>query len=479
MQKRNILIITLSILLCSCHDYKRPLPPQTKLYTKEKILLAPDQRIAMGKNMQKEWWALFSSEPLNQVIKQALRDNYDIEAAKRTLAQAEEAVKSMQGNLWPQFALDAAAGRQLYGVAFLGPLPIKIPAFSYYDLGPAVNWNVDIFGKTRYAIEQRRAIAEYQAHQLDAAYIMLTSNVVAQALEIASVKAEIAAVQRILTEDEKTFQMTQTKYSVGTGTNVAVLLAQSQLDSDRAMLPALKQRLSIAKHALAVLVGKAPADWTPPDFTFENFKLPRELPLTLPSELVRRRPDILSAEANLHAASAAVGIAIANMFPSIALSANLLQESLTPRALFDAVSTAWAMAANISAPLFTGGTLTAEKRKAKHAYESALAQYQQVVLLAFQQVADTLSALAHDAEAITIAQRTVDVATKTLSFAQQSYKAGSTGLIEVQDAQRVLAQAQLDLIRAKRQRFLDTAQLFVALGGSPVKRGKDESNCSF
>jgi NodT family efflux transporter outer membrane factor (OMF) lipoprotein len=190
--------------------------------------------------------------------------------------------------------------------------------------------------------------------------------------------------------------------------------------------------------------------------------------VSLPSELVKRRPDILAAEANLHAASAAIGVATANLYPQITLTANMMQEALTPAGIFSSAATAWSLAAGVTAPIFNGGTLKAEKREAEHAYQSALAQYRQTILVAFVQVADALTALAHDDDEVAIMDNAAGAATTTLDLARTSYQAGAAGLLQVQDAQRAWAKAQLDVIRARHQRYLDCVRLFVALGGSPM-----------
>lgn len=458
---------------CATKDLQPPSIPKAQAYTKEDYLISDEQRVVLGKKLSVEWWSLFAYDSLNNTIQQAIRDNYNIATAKAKLGQAVEAVKSTRGNLWPQLSLQAAAGRQKYGVAMFGPASIKIPPFTYYEIGPAVNWNIDLFGSTRHNIELKQALMQYQIYNLDATYLTLTSNVVAQALEIASVKAEITATKQIITEDEKTLQLIQKSFNFGTRNKIDILNAQSQLENDHALLPPLLQRLNTAKHALAILVGKPPANWSPPEFELESFVLPHELPITVPSELVKNRPDILAAQANLQAAGAAVGIAKANFYPSLVISANTLQEALTPHGLFLGASNAWAMAANLTAPLFSGGTLTAEKRKAEHAYKEMLTQYQQIILIAFLQVADALTALANDAKEITIKQRLVDVATESLKISYESFATGTIGLLQIQDKQRTLTRAQINLIQAKAQRYLDTVELFVALGGSPAASLKD------
>lgn len=471
MRIKLIICVLLPLLLSGCRvipTYCAPKDPHTAAYVVGDELVDEQQHIAMGEKLATDWWSMFGNEQLNTVIKRAFADNYNIAVARRTLAQAEEAVKSKQGALWPQIGLTAIAGNQLYGKAFFGPSTFHIPAFTAYQLGPTVTWNIDLFGATRFAIEQQKAFAQYQAHNLDAVYITLSGNVVNQVLEIAASKAEMETMQRIIDDDQKTLEMIQKKYSVGSATRIEVLEAQVRLEADRAKLPAMKQRISEAQHMLAILVGKAPADWQQPEFTFEQFNLPKQLPVCLPSELVHKRPDIMAAEANLHAAHAMVGVATANLYPSISITGELLQEALNLKTLFDGVNTAWSIAATLTQPIFQGGTLRAEKRKSEQAYKAALAQYKQTILTAFKQVADLLAALKNDAETVAVWQRSVEVAAESLDLAHDSYAAGASNLLQLQDSQRNYENAELNLLLAKRQQFLDTAQLFVAVGGSPV-----------
>jgi NodT family efflux transporter outer membrane factor (OMF) lipoprotein len=470
----------LSIFLSGCGvgpDYNRPADPKTKKYTKEDNLLSQEQYIVIGKKLQNDWWTLFESKELDAVIEQSLQSNYELAAAKKVLAQAEESVKSASGALLPQVGITALAGNQLYGVALFGPSPITIPAFAYYELGPTATWQLDLFGSTRYSIKQQEALALYQGYKLDAAYINLTSNVVAQALEIAAANAEIAATEQIIAEDEKTLHLVTTKFNVGSATKLDILNAQAQLDNDRAKLPAVKQRLKIAQHALAILVGKAPAEWQAPNFQLSDFKIPKEIPVSLPSDLVHRRPDIQAAEANLQSSSAAVGLATANMYPNIVLSADILQEALSVRNLFKPGATAWAVAATVTAPIFSGGTLSAEKTKAEYAYEANLDQYQQIVLNAFGQVADALTALKQDADTVQAEQQALNAADTSLRLAYKSYEVGSIGLLQVQDSARNFAIAQVGFVQAQRQRYLDLAKLFMSLGGSPLSTAQSMPHC--
>jgi NodT family efflux transporter outer membrane factor (OMF) lipoprotein len=471
--RQNLLLATL--LLCACSsgpDFKIPASPEPESYTSKDDEVPMQQRIALGKQIETEWWTVFASAPLNDLIRQAVENNYDLVSAKETLAQAEEAVKAERGSLLPQAALGGAAGRQAYGVALFGPSNFSIPPFSYYEIGPSVSWTPDFFGGGKRAVERQQALANYQAHQIAATYITLTGNTITAALEAAAAGAEITAARQIIAEDQKTLALVQESYAAGAATKVDIASAQSQLFADQFMLPPLEQRLSVGRHALSILVGKAPADWTAPSLDFYSFTLPQQLPVSLPSELVKRRPDILAAEANLHAASAAIGVATANLYPQIMLTANMMQEALTPAGIFSSAASAWSLAAGVTAPIFNGGQLSAEKRGAEHAYQSSLAQYRQTILVAFVQVADALTSLAHDDDAVAIMNNAVNAAAATLDMARTSYLAGAAGLLQVQDAQRAWSKTQLEIIRAQHQRYQDCVRLFVALGGSPMAAKK-------
>jgi NodT family efflux transporter outer membrane factor (OMF) lipoprotein len=264
-------------------------------------------------------------------------------------------------------------------------------------------------------------------------------------------------------------QLVERALGIGSATRTQLLAAQSQLASDRTLLPDLQQQESTARHALAILVGKAPADWAPPDFALDDFILPAEIPASLPSELVHRRPTILAAEAQLHVASAAIGVATANLYPKIDLTGTFTQQALTPGGLFDSAAAAWAIAGNLTQPVFDGGQLSAQRRAAIDGYQASLASYQQVVLTAFGEVADGLQALANDADQVRAETEAERAAASSLDLARRSYAVGNSGILDVIDAQRRLAQARLGLSRAIAQRLVDTAQLFVALGGTPVR----------
>lgn len=471
---RHAAVFGAALLLGACSvgpDYQRPAAPQDSAYTSEPLasLQPGGQQLAPGQNPGADWWSGFHNAALDATMRQALEGNRSLAAAQATLAQAQEAVKASSGALYPQLELDAGAGRQKYGAQFLGPQ--AVPAFSYYSVGPSVSYVLDYTGGQRRAVEQQRALADYQVFQLQAAALSLTGNVAQQALAIAAARAQIATVEALLQEDRRNLALVQTAFSAGSVTRVDVLSAQSQLANDQTLLPPLRQQLSVARHALSILAGKPPAAWMPPDFELEQLQLPQTLPLSLPSELAHRRPDILAAEAQLHAATAAVGVATSKLYPQISLSASLSQQSTQLSQFFDASSTAWGLAAGLSAPLFDGGTLRAQRRGAQDAARAALASYQQTVLQSFGQVADVLTALDHDAEQLAAQQNALDSAQSSLDLTRQSYSVGNVGVLQVLDAERQYQQARLGYVRAQAQRYQDTAQLYLALGGSTPADG--------
>jgi NodT family efflux transporter outer membrane factor (OMF) lipoprotein len=412
-----------------------------------------------------EWWTLFKSPQLDELMRRAMADNNDLAAAKATLAQAHELVAAQTGRLFPQVGLTASSGRQKYGKQFLGELVPSVPPFTYEAFGAGVSYTLDYDGATARSIEEQKALEQYQRSELDAARLTLTGDVGSEAVVIAATREQIKAAAELLSEDRANLNLVRTAFANGSVSKLDVLTAQSQLASDQTLLPPLYQQLAAARHALAVLLGHPPAEWTQPDLELTDIRLPRELPVSVPSTLVRRRPDILAAEAQLHAATAAVGVASANLYPQIALTATFGQQALTPANLFDASATAWSLIAGLTQPLFNGGTLRAERRAALDALHASAARYQQVVLDSFGQVADQLDALDHDAQLVA-AQSFAQASTEaSLELARQSYQAGNSGLLQVLDAQRERQRAQLGLLQARARQYLDTIQLLLAVGG--------------
>jgi NodT family efflux transporter outer membrane factor (OMF) lipoprotein len=451
-------------------NFTRPVPPPASRYTAETLrgegaaAETEVQHFALGQQIEGAWWTLFRSDAINDLVKQAVANNRSLTAAAATLKQAQEFALAQAGSQYPQVDLGAQAGRQQYGKEFLGP--IGIPPFTYFAVTPTVSYSLDYTGGIARSVEQQYALAEVKRHQLEAAYLAVTGQAVMQTLAIASARAQIATVETILAQDRDNLRLVQTAFDNGSVAREDVLSAQSQIANDKTLLPSLRQDLARARHALSVVLGRVPASGLPDDVDLQEITLPLEVPVSLPSELAHRRPDILAAEAQLHAATSAVGVAQSNLYPKIQLSASVGQQSLKPGQLFDASSTAWSLVSGLTAPLFDGGTLRAEKRAAVDAMHASAANYEQTVLEAFAQVADLLEGLEHDNEQLEAQDQAQQAAQRSLELARISYQEGNAGVLQVLDAERSYQQARLGYVRAVAQRYLDTVQLFLALGGT-------------
>jgi NodT family efflux transporter outer membrane factor (OMF) lipoprotein len=460
-------------------DFKRPAPPGVDGYlppaeaangANPVNAAEAAQRVALGEQVPAAWWELFHCARLDETLRQAIAASNSLAAARATLAEAREAIVEARAGLYPQLDLGAGARHTSGGVGGAGAGGGG--GGNLFSIGPNASYAIDAFGGTRRRVEQETALAENQRYQLAAAYLTLTGNSVTAAIAIASTRLQIATVEDLIRNDQKNLALVQRELDAGKVARSEVLTAAAQLESDRTQLPGLHQQLSVARHALAVLAGRAPAAWSPPDFDIAEFTLPDNLPLSLPSELVRRRPDILAAEAQLHADSAAIGVATAQLYPSITLSASLVQESAALARLLEAAARAWTVGGSLDAPLYRGGALKAARRAAVDAYDAQLATYRQTVLQAFGQVADALCALEHDAELVAASRRALDIAGASLALQRSSYAAGKTSALQLIVAENTYSDARLGNARATAQRLADTAQLFIAAGGSWWNEGE-------
>lgn len=483
--------LALAGMLCACTvgpDFSEPAAPATERYISAAEVVppndpgpgAPRQTTVMGEKIAADWWTLFHSADIDTLVKTAIVGNRTLEGAKARLASAREAVIAANGGLYPQLDFSAGVARERISSATFGVQPgvIRLPPnFNVYSVGATASFDPDIFGGTRRFIEERSAQADFQGYQLDAAYLSLTGNAVLQAIQVASIRAQLQAVDDITDIDTNNLELVQKSRDAGVAPDSDVVSAEAQLASDETLRPPLRQQLSQARHGLAVLVGQAPGDWLPPAFDLTDFTLPDELPVSLPSALVRQRPDILAAEAQLHAASASIGVATAQLYPNITLSASVGQAALSTGTLFDKSGFIWSLAGNLTAPIFHGGTLEADRRGATDDFKAALADYEQTVLVSFGQVADLLQALNHDAQLLRTQQRALTAASEAVRLQRLGYSGGGEGIIPVLDAERQYQQARLGYVRAQAQRFQDTVQLFVAMGGgwwdADIKREQD------
>lgn len=415
------------------------------------------------------WWTALNAPELDAVIRQALKDSPTLAEADATLAQSRSALAEARGVAGPQATGNAGIARQranlqAFGFTGFGDIQLSNPTFSLYSVGGAVSYDLDVWGGNRRRVESAAARAEAEGRRAEAAYLSLTANVALQAATIATLRAQIALVERMTADDEANIELIRKANALGGSTSLAKVSAASQLEADRAELPALQGELAAARHALAGLVGKAPADWRAPDFDLTAMTLTAPVPVALPSQLVRKRPDILAAEAELHAATAEIGVATADLYPNLKLSASLTQGALKPRDVFSYDASGWDLAAGLTAPIFDGGALRARRQQAREAARAASARYQRTVLTAFGQVADALSALAADEAALAAQGRAEQQAAERLRLARLAFDKGGGTLLEVVDAQRTLNAARSAAARARGQRLVDAIRLFAATG---------------
>jgi NodT family efflux transporter outer membrane factor (OMF) lipoprotein len=449
-------------------DFSAPAAPSEKSYTAQPVRMRvsagagmDQQRVDMGGRVRMDWWTLLESQDLDQTVQLALSNNKTLDIAKANVAKATEEVKAARGALYPQVDASAQFGQQKYGATFLGPMTPTFPTFSSYSAGLGVTYDLDVFGGNRRRIELAGADSEAQQEALNAARLNVAGSTVVDALQIASIHDQIVVTGKVIASDQQNLRLVRTATAGGTATDIDVATAQSQLDHDTGLLPPLRQQLAAAQDAMATLVGKSAASWTAPAFSLAAMPLPESIPLAVPSELVRARPDILAAEAQLHAASAAIGVATAGLYPQINLSAAISEQGL----LGGPAGAAWSLLGGLTAPIFHGGALSASRRAAEDSYQAAFGQYQQTVLTAFQQVADYLHGFGNAADAVTTQEHALGSADTALRLTRVGYAGGTAALIQVLDAQRLQQLAELSLVQARTDRYMQTVNLFLAVGG--------------
>jgi NodT family efflux transporter outer membrane factor (OMF) lipoprotein len=471
LQWRMLGVVTASAL-ASCAvgpNFHQPNPPNTSGYLHPSSDTAPVQpqaqdvqNISPGVELAGEWWQLFHSAQLDEVVRTAIAASPTLVAANATLAEAREEVTVARGALLPSVSASAEAQRASTGA---GRAPGTGATANLYSIGLSTSYNLDIFGGTRRAVEQQQALADFQRNELAAAYLTLTGSVVNEVLTIASARLQIATTEELIASDRKNLALTQRAFDVGIVPRSDVLTADTQLAADLAQLPSLHKQLDQAYDALAVLSGRAPSEWQVQPFDIDEFTPPRDIPVSLPAQLVRQRPDVLAAEMQLHAASATIGVAVAQEFPDISLSGSITREALRAADLFHQFDMLWGVGGSLTQPLFKGGALRAQVRAARDAFKAEAATYQAVVLEALGQVADDLWALQYDAQILTVDRHSMDVALEALKLQQQSYSVGTTTVLNLIVAERTYAQARLSYVSARVQQFTDSASLLTALGG--------------
>ncbi|MBB6187508.1 efflux transporter outer membrane subunit [Rhodanobacter sp. MP7CTX1] len=445
--------------------YQAPQAPKLERYVqpeKAGIESNTPQTISLGASLPTQWWTAFQLPQLNGLVRKGLLGNQSLASARDRLMAAHSRIAVAQAGLKPQVDFSAGAQRARLGATAFGPDAKDFPIFSAYSAGPSVSYDLDIFGGTRHRIDDAKAKAQYQAAETSAVSLTVSGNIVIQTITAASIKSQMDVVGKIISSDERNLDLVKAARQAGGVSDVDVLSAQSQLDHDRTLLPALHEQFDESRDEIAALVGESAGNWQPPDIKLEDFALPAALPIAVPSQLVHKRPDIVAAEANLHSASAAVGIATANLYPHVTLNAQLGEQGLLSHGPSEL---AWTLLGGISAPLFHGGALRAEQGATQHEYQASFADYQQTVIVAFRQVADAMHALSNDADALSTQKRALVSASSSLNLTLQGYRAGNAGYIQVLDAQRLEQQAELGVVQAQAQRLVDSAKLMLAAGG--------------
>jgi NodT family efflux transporter outer membrane factor (OMF) lipoprotein len=474
--RRSAGVSALGLLLAGCTvgpDFHPPAPPSARAYagSGEATVAAPGgPQASFGADVPVRWWEAFGSPALNALVDRAIADNQSLAASDATLERARQTVRAAAGRLYPQVDLNARGEREEINLSAFGfdssAFPgISNPTIDLYTVGGGVSYDLDLFGANKRRLEEARAQAEAQLRQTQAAHLTIAGRVVNQVLTIATIRARIATSEALLGEDQRLVDLTEARRKGGEGTLVEVLNVQSQLAADRGDLPQLYQQLDEARHMLATLVGAAPADLGATDFDFASFALPRTVPVAVPSQLVRRRPDILQAEADLHAATAAMGVATAALYPDISIGASGTTQAPNLGDLFGGSFRAFDLFAGATAPIFHGGTLKAEQRAAADEARASAARYQQTIFESFQQVADLLAALGNDQRSVANQLDAATTATRNRDLSQRSYKVGNSGILDALDAERLYQRAQLALVEAQGRQYLNVARLYVATAG--------------
>ena len=421
------------------------------------------QRLIAGMDIPGQWWTLFRSPELNALVEEALRANPDISAAQAALRQANEQVYVDQASLFPVLNGNLSKTRQKVSGTTSGTASSPILTLSSASL--SVSYAPDVFGGTRRQIESSTAQAEYQRFQLEATYLTLSTNVVNTAVSLASLRDQIAATGQIIQLQSDQLDLLQAQRRLGAIADTDVLTQQTALAQTRATLAPLQKQLAQTRNQLMAYLGRFPNQDKGERFNLASLHLPQELPVSLPSAIVEQRPDVRSAQAQLHEASANIGVAVANQLPQFSITGSLGSTVASGSKLFSAGSGVWSLAGAIAQPLFDAGALEHRKRAAVAAYDQSAAQYRGTVLAAFQDVANALRALEADAEALKQQVAAEQSAQASLALVQAQYRLGAVAYINLLTAQQTYQNNVLSRVQAQAVRYSDTAALFQALGG--------------
>jgi NodT family efflux transporter outer membrane factor (OMF) lipoprotein len=469
------------LILAGCAvgpDFKKPPAPDVDSYTAQPLsatVATPGtiggnaQHFTKGGTVTADWWMLFHSKPLDALIAEALKNNPDLKAAQAALHVADESVMAQRGAYFPRIAAGMSAARQSEPLT-LAPVPNYpvVPQQYLFNLfTPQVNVSYvpDVFGLNQRTVESLKAQRNVVRYEMAATYNTLVANVVVTAIQLASVNAQIAATQALVHDGTNMLQILQYQYDKGYASGVDLAAEKTQLATVQAALPPLVKQQAQLHNLMATLVGRYPSHADVTNFTFADMTLPTDIPVSLPSSLVAQRPDILQAQANLHAAGAQVGIAVAARLPNITLTGAAGSTALEFSKLFTTGTSFWTIGADLMAPIFEGGTLLHQEHAARAAYDQAKQQYRSTVLTAFANVADTLVALEQDAKALKAAADADRAAKAARDIAEAQLKDGYGSELQRLAAVQAFQQAHIGLLQAQANRFADTAALFQALGG--------------
>jgi NodT family efflux transporter outer membrane factor (OMF) lipoprotein len=476
---RTLTPATIAVFLAACAvgpDFEGPGAPDAGGYTREpmtKQTASADvaggeaQRFVQGLDIPGQWWTLFHSAALNTLIEEALKNNPTLPAAEAALRQAWENVYAEEGAFFPTAVVSYSPSRNktATGVTFTAASS-GAPFFTLHTAQVVVTYAPDVFGGTRRQVESLAATAEFERFQLEAAYLTLTSNVVAAAVQEASLRGLIAATEEIIKIQTGSLDILQKQLALGQVAGADVAAVEATLAQAQATLPPLQKQLAVQRDLLTALIGRLPSQEPAEKFELASLQLPPELPVSLPSKLVEQRPDIQSAEAQLHAASASIGVAVAARLPQFTLTGNAGTASNLIGQFITTPGTAfWTLAGNVAQTVFDAGTLLHKERAAVAAFDQAAAMYRSTVITAFQNVADSLHALQSDAETLKAAYAAERAAFKSLEIVRRQLQLGAIGYLGLLTAQNTYQAALLALVQAQAARYADTSALFQALGG--------------
>jgi NodT family efflux transporter outer membrane factor (OMF) lipoprotein len=481
--RRALGAATVAAVLAGCAvgpDFHRPEAPAVGRYTETPmsdttesapVMGGATQRFVAG-NLPLQWWSLFHSGALDALVRDALAANPTLAVARATLRQAQENLAARTGDLlYPGVNASLSGTRQKTIVSGFLPSPSGggtvingVSIFNLYNASIDVSYTLDIFGGNRRQLESLQAVVDFQQYQLAGAHLALTANVVTAAIREAGLREQLQATRDTLAAEEEVVRRVQRQYELGGVGRLDLVAVQSQVAQTAATIPPLERDLAQTRHLLAVLTGRSPGDASLPSFELAALQLPEEIPVSVPSELVRQRPDILASEALLHEASAQVGVATANLYPHFTLTAGISADAAQIQHLFSGPAL-WNIGAGVLQPIFHGGALQAQRRAAIDAYEAAQAQYQDTVLQGFRNVADALRALEADARTLRAQADAEALARDRLALTRRQWELGGTSYLALLDAQRQFAVARALLVSVQATRYADTAALFQALGG--------------